>query len=416
MSLWRNSEGNLAHPNSPDGGGGPGHFKSAGSLAHAQDAHGGTIAHPFSPVGRKLHLGDYSAVEGLLRKAGLLIPIGPVSEAELQAAIRTLQTAVGLPPSGRVDPHDATMRALKAIVEPLKIKHITPVKIDNGGYEIAISPFVPASPYTVRLGISPADADCVDITGCEKKHVLNKERLFKLIAVIKRLKTWGVHTPVKVYLRLGSRTITESPSAQLPCPVLPHNGTLLPLDETNNGPKLKYLGDSEHGPFYGRMLEVFEPGLLLFKYGGVLETNPQMRGFDCITYCGTVCGASTSHMYEASDLAKNLGAQEVEFEIEEHVPTPQTHGHGTAGNAKGAAAQKVEKKKVKLENAKPAVVKKFFETDRPGRYIMWSGGHVVLVQNNTVHEFALSKKGYSATDVKTWLQPYHETHLTVRKL
>jgi hypothetical protein len=47
---------------------------------------------------------------------------------------------------------------------------------------------------------------------------------------------------------------------------------------------------------------------------------------------------------------------------------------------------------------------------------MYSGGHIVVVANGTVHEFSSSKSGYVTTAVQTWLEPYQEKRLTVRKL
>ena len=47
---------------------------------------------------------------------------------------------------------------------------------------------------------------------------------------------------------------------------------------------------------------------------------------------------------------------------------------------------------------------------------MWSGGHVVLVVEGKVNEFAHSKGGYAQSDVEDWLEPYKTMKLTVRRL
>src|SRR5207302_1171990 len=129
----------------------------------------------------------------------------------------------------------------------------------------------------------------IEITGANYKSVFTKVLFGKLLPIIKRLNGWGASRLLYAYVRKDDQLISSSLPQFLPCPVQPHNGALLPLDETNNGPKLLYLGDSDHGPFYGRMLEYSEDlKQWLFKYGGVVETDNTKRGFDCITYVGAV--------------------------------------------------------------------------------------------------------------------------------
>jgi len=41
---------------------------------------------------------------------------------------------------------------------------------------------------------------------------------------------------------------------------------------------------------------------------------------------------------------------------------------------------------------------------------------VVVDTNGTVHEFAHSKKGYFTSSVETWMDPYKNMKLTLRKL
>ena len=73
--------------------------------------------------------------------------------------------------------------------------------------------------------------------------------------------------------------------------------------------------------------------------------------------------------------------------------------------------------KVKLEAADPAHVKGFFSSAAAGSYLLWSGGHIVLVVDGTVYEFkASAPSGYCSTPVATWLEPYKTKKLTVRKL
>jgi hypothetical protein len=51
-SLWLNQDGDLIHPNAPDGGGGPGFFR--GAVALNTDPFSDDLPHPSSPAGRNL--------------------------------------------------------------------------------------------------------------------------------------------------------------------------------------------------------------------------------------------------------------------------------------------------------------------------------------------------------------------------
>jgi len=100
-------------------------------------------------------------------------------------------------------------------------------------------------------------------------------------------------------------------------------GEMLPLDETNNGPKLTYQGDSEQGPFYGRMFhKIVGFDGYFFKYAGQFETDTSHRGFDCITYAGTTCGAPVTSMGVTADMAAAVNA--TKCTLEKPAPPPPT--------------------------------------------------------------------------------------------
>jgi hypothetical protein len=62
-------------------------------------------------------------------------------------------------------------------------------------------------------------------------------------------------------------------------------------------------------------------------------------------------------------------------------------------------------------------VKEYFAGASNGYFLMWSGGHVVIVANGEVHEFKASvPSGYCRTEVAKWLAPYKTKKLTVRQL
>jgi hypothetical protein len=136
----------------------------------------------------------------------------------------------------------------------------------------------------------------------------------------------------------------------LACPVHPHNGKMLPLDQDNNGPKLTYQGNPVTKDFHGRTFaRVSGFDKYLFVYGGRLETNATYRGFDCITYAGTTCGASRNHQSEQNDLAESLGAETVSF-------TRRSRDQKTGKDTVSVSD---------LERADPADVKEFFSS-KPG--------------------------------------------------
>ncbi|MGC1524280.1 MAG: hypothetical protein WA803_22265, partial [Steroidobacteraceae bacterium] len=65
-NLWFNSTGEVAHPGSPAGGGGAGHFRSAGVWSAHDSA---VVPHPFSPAGRNhvLSKQDVSVLKAWIR-------------------------------------------------------------------------------------------------------------------------------------------------------------------------------------------------------------------------------------------------------------------------------------------------------------------------------------------------------------
>ena len=107
-----------------------------------------------------------------------------------------------------------------------------------------------------------------------------------------------------------------------------------------------------------------------------------MRGFNCITYVGAVFAvdsASRAMSYRGEELAKYLRAT-----------------------------------KCDMESKRSKEIKKFFEENPKGMYLMWSMSHVVLVIDSVVHEFSRSKGGYAKTEARNWGYGIH--FYTVRKL
>lgn len=344
---------------------------------------------------------DVVQIDVLLRQVGMLEGISPTEQTRAEA-IKRFQGIWNFTPDGKVDPKGKTLHALNVTAHPLNLKTITLKSIASGGYSISYTPKAPPKPYEVWLGHFALAHDYLDVSDCKNTDVITSANLPDLLALIKQHGTWGTTLDLRLHVALDGEVISESTWQRMDCPVQPHNGVMLPLDEVNNGDKLTYQGDSAKGPFYGRMFhEIDGVDGYFFKYAGLFETNKSRRGFDCITYVGTTCGGSTSHMADTADMVGQLGAKTCTLE------------KPAAPGAKGKAASPT---KSDLEATDPQNVKDFFVGKTTGYYVMWSGGHVVLVVDGSVHEFAFSKQGYASTDVATWLSPYQHEKLSVREL
>ncbi len=367
---------------------------------------------------------DLIQIDNQLRKVGMLAT-GPVTPQSRVAAIKKFQEIWGIrtagKPDGKIDPGGMTHRRLNETATPLKLNAISIGTIVYGGYGISFTVPAPPKPYQLFLGPSTVAGDYLDVTAANPKDTLTAKNQLDLLKLIQKRNAWGQTLAVKLFVVLDGTVISESTPQNLPCPVQPHTGKMLPLDETNNGPKLTYQGDSEQGPFYGRMFhKIVGFDGYFFKYAGQFETNNVHRGFDCITYAGTTCGAPVTSMAVATDLAAALNATKCTLE-KPAPPPPPPKGAATPPKTAPAAASAAATPapatiKVELENTEPQNVKDFFAKSSDGYYLLWSGGHVVVVANGTVHEFALSKKGYFTSSVETWLAPYKNMKLTLRKL
>jgi len=366
---------------------------------------------------------DVRKIQNLLKT--VLGPTAPsmqagVCNAAMKGAIATFQRAWGGTPDSTVDPQGQTLKRLDRLANALTLQPIAQGRVldawkdgkmisDGGGYSIALrtcdaGALPPASSgYALSLVVGN-EANVIGVPIDRPNDLLSKANLGELLSAVDKLGMWGLPVPCRLQLRYKGAVITTSAPQTLQAPVPPHNGKLLPLDETNNGPRLTYQGDPAAKDFHGRML-VQVPGYAkyLFVYGGKFETHSGYRGFDCITYAGTACGASNMHMADSDDLAGSLGATRITIEHKD--------------KDKDKSSGKDTSVKVELEDTDPAYVKEFFAASTTGYFLMWSGGHIVLVVDGEVHEFkASAPSGYAHTPVAKWLEPYKTKKLTVRRL
>jgi hypothetical protein len=351
---------------------------------------------------------DVRKIQALLKK--VLGPSAPalldgVCDATMKRTIAGFQALWGGPADSTVDLHGHTLKRLDRLANPVVLKPITLGLVRNGGYVITFATAGPLPPagkgYSLHLGF-PAEVNSIEVTDRPAADLLSKENLGKVLPIFERLACWAAPVQCQLHVKYKGASITSSNIQSLNAPVQPHNGRLLPLDEVNNGPRLTYQGNPDTKDFHGRMFAQV-PGFEknVFTWAGKFETNNDCRGFDCITYVGTTCGASNDHMAESDDLASSLGATAVEYTHKARDPktgreTPVT---------------------LRLEAADPAHVKEFFAATPAGYFLMWSGGHIVIVADGEVHEFkASAPSGYRRTDVTQWLEPYKTMKLTVRRL
>jgi hypothetical protein len=364
---------------------------------------------------------DVRKVQHLLRT--VLGPAAPrfqdgICDQPLKTAISAFQRAWGAGGDGTIDPHGQTLKRLNRLAHPLLLQPIKLARVlqrldkgkilnDGGGYAIAYrtcdnGPLPPPGrDYSVFLSVMDTSHG-LDVTGRPAHDLLSDGNLGDLLSVFDRLGVWGGLTvPCRVLVKFRGVTITSSNVQTLQTPVMPHNGIMLPLDDANNGPALTYQGDPDAKDFHGRMFaEVPGFSKKMFIYAGLLETQNEFRGFDCITYVGTACGASNLRMSASADLADSVQAARVSIAHK-----------GKDKSGKDTVTR------IELESADPTYVKEFFSANTSGYFLMWSGGHIVIVADGTVHEFKHSEpSGYNQTPVLTWLEPYKTMKLTVRRL
>lgn len=352
---------------------------------------------------------DVKKVQGLISKvlgvSALAVGQG-VCDEKTKTAIVQFQKFWGAP-DGIVDPGGQTLKRLDRLANGLVLKPIQMGRVASGGYLLGFTtcdggplPTL-ASGYTLHLCFVD-QSHSIEVTGRSAHDLLGADNLGAVLRLFDKLNAWATTLPCFLQLRYHGGLVSESQPQLLVAPVRPHNGRMLPLDELNNGPVLTYQGSPAAKEFHGRMFEKV-PGFdnYVFTWAGKFETNTDHRGFDCITYVGTTCAAPNQHMASSPDLAAALGANAV---------TQTT-------SVKDPASGQLSNAEVTLDEAAPAVVKEFFASKPSGYFLMWSGGHIVLVANGFVHEFKpKAGSGYACTPVAQWLEPYKSVPLTVRRL
>jgi hypothetical protein len=243
-------------------------------------------------------------------------------------------------------------------------------KVRHGGYRIEFhGPVPPGS--TVRLLLGNSDRYSIDITGGYHKHAMT--HLEKLLELMDQGDFWGKKISVRVAVCVGGKILVETLSTPqfIQCPLEPIRE--LGVEEIGAVTGLRYTGNPD-GSGGGAFLSSPIRGRYYFVYGGMFETDPQRRGFDCTTFVGSAFGL------------------------------PNGQGQGGDG---GTVAEALRTESCGMERKHATAIQKFFDDHDTGTYVMWSHGHVVVVKDSAVHEFTdrvSFDAGYQMTDtVAEWL-------------
>jgi len=360
---------------------------------------------------------DVSVIDDLLRRTGV-VQRTPVAAGMRIDAIKRFQDIWGIRRAdhyGLITPNGTTIARLNHTASPLRLGPIALAPVSKGGYAVSYQPSAPPPPYRVFLGPTAAAHgtvlnldQCLEITGCERTDVFTRRNLPLLLKLIGKPSHnwWAADLKVRLFVLLDGSIITRSSEEQtLPCPVRPHKGALLPL-ENDDPPRIKYVFKPGDKRYHGRWLHEI-PGLdeQYFTEKGKFEHDPEFRGFACIGYASLVWGMPFEDLAKAKGLSVPDDPNEEDRYSGEDLAR---YTHATRCVWKGA----------ELEETEPQNVVDFFQTHPPGYYLVWSGTHMMVATGGFVHEFTTSPNaGYNQTPITLRFRKYKATkRLTVRLL
>lgn len=259
----------------------------------------------------------------------------------------------------------------------LELNNITVKKRPNltgeFGYWISYHGNAPAG-CTLRLRVLEAGA-FIDVTKRPSNNLIGAEQLPAFLGAIAKVGFWERKGLCRLEVLNSSFDIAHvSEPKYFPTPVEPMRPPRWPGMAGSQRSKLVY-NPKVNGLHDGRYLLPYEiGGLLYFFHGGKLVVDKTQRGFDCVTYCGSVLGADggTGCMGGTGEtLATALGLYECGLE---NLSGPEMRAKLTA----------------------------LFEKKTSGTYLVWRADHCVICNGGTIHEFSESRGGYVETDVTLW--------------
>jgi len=203
----------------------------------------------------------------------------------------------------------------------------------------------------------------VEITGTNRLS-----RQDDVLSAIDATGRWGQVVPLWMTAQRNGSVVARTPPVDHVAHVRPYEGPLSVSGIAHDVPRMTYPGVG-----IGRLLWQAGNGRRYFVYGGRLETDPKMRGFDCTSFPMVLLG----------------------------LPRIASPGYGKqVCEAAGAESCQLE------QISSSALTKRFRDGSiAGGGYIVFSAGHVMLYDGwrNVLHEFNFG--GFRSTPAA--LRPLH---------
>ncbi len=365
------------------------------------------------------HAEDVRKIEALLNdtlRIARPMPVDGICDHQLVSVICDVQRELGLTPDGVISPTGKTLRLLNGIAHPAELTKAQVGNFEKGMYDIAYREYYedPKFPACFDLLLSLGNANpmvyvggevpaseyefAIDVREERRSDVLTKDNIVKFLDALARLKLWAKKCKLRLYLIHERRLVWQSNEREIDAPVAPYEGRLTPaaFGTAPSQPKMVYVGTGGH-PFIGRRL--WKIGAKYwFRYGSRVTTENQHRGMDCINFVGSVYQIATrlpptaNPYFSSPNMADELGASPVVWTETLPPPAPPQPGQQPVP----------PQQPLQIANGQGTgeAIKKYFEDPtRTQTYLIWTGGHIRIIVNKTVHEWAHSSNGYKSGPV-----------------
>jgi hypothetical protein len=269
----------------------------------------------------------------------------------------------------------------------LQITDYQPQTISLGGYLISRIPDLVPMGCRLLLGISTATWDNLDVTSMPARDMINISNMTSLLRVF-AFHEWPRVLRFRLFLMRDNRVIGLSAPFDIPGPVEPHSGPLLPLPQRlKNIYKYLFLGGKDNALPEGHSRALAEINGIPGRYFWTtdrnrFETNPDHRGFSCVGYVAAVCGIRGAAYWGVGE--SSLGTLDGVAGVTSTDIVNYLGGLGAA---------------MRLRNKAAGEILNFFKDERSGYFILWrQGAHTTMVKGKTVYEFV--KGGYKESNLE----------------